>query len=327
MAPEWRECVTSWFGIQGARGNKGLTGQAAERLAELGLAGEWQQLQSLELRTELACTDLGIPIGQSRKIVEEATRSVETSPFSVHRKALARSITLGGVGSGVSEECATALRGWIPGRPSFSRARLLGCFKSWKPADDLREILLRGLYDEHPHCRVAALDSLISVFGTSPVLLKALTDMAIHDPRPEFRATGLMGLGKRRQWADAAASAALANLRSCSTVLLSIVCEARVRLGCHNDDDLQRMWQIWSTGAVDYWNVEEFSDALCTGWPRHQGLRSSFTMALKESVALAGLEIPLFYLIRNFPGDDEIASVIANYFLLIPESHPAMRRR
>ena len=153
MAPEWRECVTSWFGIHGARGNKGLTGQAAERLAELGFAGEWQQLQSLELRTELACTDLGIPIRQSRKIVEEATRSVETSPFSEHRKALARSITLGGVGSGVSEECAAALRGWIPGRPSFSRARLLGCFKSWKPADDLREILLRGLYDEHPHCR------------------------------------------------------------------------------------------------------------------------------------------------------------------------------
>ena len=313
-APEWRECVTSWFGIHGARGNKGLTGGAADRLRELGSAGEWQQLQSLELRTELACTDLGIPIGQSRKIVEEATRSVETSPFSPHRKALARSITLGAIGSGVSEECAAALQGWIPGRPSFSRARLLECFKSWQPANDLRKILLRGLYDEQPHCRVAALDSLISVFETSPGLEEALTGMAIHDPRPEFRATGLRGLGKRREWADAAGSAAVANLRSCSTVLLSIVCEARVRLGCHNDDDLQRMWHIWSTSAVDYWNVDEFTDALCTGWPRHQGLRNSFTAALKESVALAGLEIPLLYLIRNYPGDDEIASAIANYF-------------
>ena len=314
VAPEWRECVTSWFGIHGARGNKGLTGLAAVRLRDLGSSGEWQQLQSLELRTELACMDLGIPIGQSRKIVEEATRSVETSPFSLHRKALARSITLGAVGSGVSEECAAALQGWIPGRPSFSRARLLECFKSWQPANDLREILLRGLYDEHPHCRVAALDSLISVFGTSPELEEALTDMAIADPRPEYRATGLKGLAKRPEWADAAASAALANLQSCSTVLLSVVCEAHVRLGCHNDDDLQRMWHIWSTGAVDYWNVDEFTDALCTGWPRHQGLRESFTTALKESLALAGLEIPLLYLIRNFPGDDEIASVIAHHF-------------
>ena len=314
MAPEWRECVTSWFGIHGARGNKGLTGRAADRLRELGSAGEWQQVQSLELRTELACTDLGIPIGQSRKVVEEATRSVETSPFSLHRKALARSITLGSVGSGVSEECVAALQGWIPGRPSFSRARLLECFKSWKPANDLRKILLLGLYDEHPHCRVAALDSLISVFGTSPGLEEALTDMAIHDPRPEFRAMGLRGLGKRREWANAAASAAVANLRSCSTMLLSIVCEARVRLGCHNDDDLQRMWHIWSTGAVDYWNVEEFTDALCTGWPRHQGLRNSFTTALKEGGASAGLEIPLLYLMRNFPGDDDIALAIANHF-------------
>ena len=314
LAPEWQECVTSWFGIHGARGNKGLTGRAAERLRGLGSAGEWQQLQSLELRTELACTDLGIPIGQSRKIVEEATRSVETSPFPAHRKALARSITLGGAGSGVSEECAVALRGWVPGRPSFSRARLLECFKSWQPANDLREILLRGMHDEHPHCRVAALDSLISVFGTSPGLQEALMDMAIHDPRPEFRATGLRGLGNRREWADTAASAAVENLRSCSTVLLSIVSEVRVRLGCHNEDDLRRMWHIWSTGAVDYWNIEEFTDALCTGWPKHQGLRHRFTTALKEGASLAGLETPLLYLIHNFPGDDEIASVIADHF-------------
>ena len=314
MAPEWRECVTSWFGVHGARGNKRLTGQAAERLAELGSAGAWQQLQSLELRTELACTDLGIPISQSRKIVEEATRSVETSPFSPHRKALARSITLGAVRSGVSEECAIALQGWIPGRPSFSRARLLDCFKSWQPANDLREILLRGLYDEQVHCRIAALDSLISVFGASPGLEEALTDMAFHDPRPEFRATGLRGLGKRGEWEDSAGSAAVANLRSSSTELLSIVCEARVRLGGHNDDDLQRMWHIWATGAVDYWNVDEFTDALCTGWPRHQGLRDSFTSAMKESGALGNLEIPLLYLVRNYPGDDEIASVIANHF-------------
>ena len=313
-APEWRECVTSWFGIHGARASKGLTGRAADRLRDLGSTGEWQQLQSLELRTELACMDLGIPIGQSRKIVEEATRSVESSPFSLHRKALARSITLGAVRSGVSEECAGALQGWMPGRPSFSRARLLECFKSWQPANDLREMLLRGLYDEHPHCRVAALESLVSVFGTSPGLKESLTDMALHDPRPEFRATGLKGLAKRREWADAAASAALANLRSCSTVLLSAVCEAHVRLGNHNDDDLQRMWHIWSTGSVDYWNVEEFTNALCTGWPRHQGLRKSFTTALKERVATAGLEIPLLYLINNFPGDDEIASAIASYF-------------
>ena len=314
MAPEWRECVTSWFGIHGAQGNKGLTGQAAERLREQGATGAWQHLQSLELRTELACMDLGIPIGQSRNIVEEATRSVESSPFSLHRKALARSITLGAVGSGVSEECAGALRGWMPGRPSFSRAHLLECFNSWQPANDLRKILLRGLYDEHPHCRLAALDSLVSVFGTSPGVKECLTDMALHDPRPEFRATGLRGLAKRREWADAAASAALANLRSCSTSLLSAVSEAHVRLGSHNDDDLQRMWHIWSTGSVDYWNVEEFTNALCTGWPRHQSLRKSFTTALKERVGTAGLEIPLIYLMDNFPGDDEIASAIASYF-------------
>ena len=313
-APEWRECVTSWFGIHGARGNKELTGRAAEQLRELGSDGEWQQLQSLELRAELACTDLGIPIGQSRSIVEEATRSVETSPFPGHRKALARSIALGGVGSGVSEECAIALRRWTPGRPTFSRAALLECFKSWQPADDLREILQRGLYDEHPHCRLAALNSLISVFGALPGLERVLREMALHDARPEFRATGLIGLGKHSEWTDAAVAAAAANQQSSSAALLSSVCEVRVRLGCHNDDDLQRMWHIWSNGAVHYWNVDGFTDTLCSGWPKHQGLRRKFTTILKENSATAVLEMPLLYLIYNFPGDDEIASAIADHF-------------
>ena len=314
LEPEWRECVISWFGIHGARGNNSLAGRAAKQLRESGSTGEWQRLQSLELCTELACMDLGIPIGQSRKIVEEAVRSVETSPFPAHRKALARSITLGGVGSGVSEECAAALRGWFPGRSSYSRAELLKCFRSWQPADDLREILLRGLYDEYPHCRMAASDSLISAFGTSPRVEAALIEMAMHDARPEFRATGLRGLGQRREWAERAATAAAANLRSSSTELLSIVCEVRVRLGCHNDDDLRRMWHIWSTGTMEYWNEEEFTAALCSGWPRHQGLRNCCTTALKEQLGWPGLEVPLRYLLRNFPGDDEIASVIANHF-------------
>ena len=153
LSPKWRECVTSWFGIHGARGNKGLTGRAAGRLSQLGDAGEWQRLESLELRAELACTDLGLPISESRKAVQQATLAVETSPFPAHRTSLARIITLGAIGSAVRDECTASVRRWAPGRSSFGRASLLKTFETWEPEDDLREILLRALHDEDLQCR------------------------------------------------------------------------------------------------------------------------------------------------------------------------------
>ena len=314
LQPKWRECVTNWFGIHGAHANKGLTGQAARRLRELGDAGEWQRLQSLELRIELACRDFGIPVSESRKAVREAIQSVETSPFPSHRKALAHYITIGAVDSSVREECAAALRRWVPGRPSYSRASLLESFKSWKVADDLRESLLRGLHEEHVHCRLAALSSLVKVFGSWSELGPILYELAVHDPRPEIRAIGLKGLGKRAEWADMALAAASANLQTSSAELLLSACEVRVFFGRHDENDLQRMWRLWSARAVTYWQVEVFTDVLCSGWPTHMGLREAFTDALQHNVSSADREVGLQYLVRCYPYDDEIGSLVAGLF-------------
>ena len=314
LQPKWRECVTNWFGILGGRGNKGLTGKAARCLSESGDAGEWQRLQSIELRTELACSDLGIPISESRKAIGEATRSVETSPFPSHKKALAHYITVGAGDSGVREECTAALRRWVPGRPSYSRASLLESLKSWKVADDLRETLLRGLHEEHVHCRLAALSSLVEVFGAWPRLGETLYELAVRDPRPEIRAVGLRGLGQSAEWEDLALTASSANLRTSSAELLLTACEVRVRLGRHDEDDLQRMWRLWSARTIPYWQGQVFVDVLCSGWPTHTGVREAFTNALQHDVSPVDCEVPLQYLVRCYPYDDEIASLVAGLF-------------
>ena len=314
LQPKWRECVTNWFGIQGSRGNKGLTGKAAERLTELGREGEWQRLQSIELRTELACTDLGIPVGESRKAVREAARSVEASPFPSHRTTLAHYVTLGAVSSGVKSECLAAVRRWVPGRPSYSRASLLKSFQSWQASDDLHETLLRGLQDEHTHCRLAALDSLIEVFGPSRELGCKLYRLSLHDPRPEVRAIGLKGLARCLEWSDMAKTSSLANLKSGSAELLLSACDVRVRLGLANDEDLQRIWSIWSAGAADYRLGKDFVDTLCSGWPSHNGIRSAFTAALERETSSLDREVPLVYLLRCYPMDEEVASLTASLF-------------
>ena len=314
LQPKWRECVTNWFGIQGARGNKGLTGKAAKQLAERGQEGEWQRLQSIELRTELACTDLGIPVSESRKAVQEAVRSIETSPFSPHRTTLAHYIVLGALGSGVSAECIAAVRRWVPGRPSYSRAGLLKSLGAWQASHDLRETLLRGLEDEHIHCRLAALDSLVDVFGSDQELGDVLNRLALHDPRPEVRAIGLKGLARHPEWSHMAEKASAANLKSSSAELLLSACDVRIRLGLATDDDLQRMSEIWSTGAVDYTIRRNYIEILCSGWPSHKGIRSSFADTLKRQISSIDREVPLEYLLRCYPMDDEVASLTASLF-------------
>lgn len=314
LLPKWRECITNWFGIQGSRGNKGLTGKAAERLTEFGREGEWQRLQSIELRTELACTDLGIPVSESRKAVREAARSVETSPFPPHRTTLAHYVALGAVSSGVKGECLAAVRRWVPGRPSYSRASLLKSFQSWQASDDLHETLLRGLQDEHIHCRLAALDSLIEVFGPDRELGSKLHQLSLHDPRPEVRAIGLKGLARCPEWSDMAKTASSANLMSRSAELLLSTCDVRVRLGLANDNDLQRMWSIWSTGAAEYSLRKDFVDILCSGWPSHKGIRSAFTSALDRDLSSLDRDVPLEYLLRCYPMDVEVAALTASLF-------------
>lgn len=312
LRPRWRECVTNWFGIHGTRGNKGLTGLAVQRLRRLGEGGEWQRLQSLELLTELACTDLGLPINESRKTVEHATRSVDTSPFPTHRVSLARNLTLGAVGSGVRQECIASLRRWVHCRPS--RANLIRSFKSWQAEDDLRETLLRSLHDEDFQCRLEAMHCLLTVFASWPQLENVLYQLSINHPRPEVRSIALRGMLKRSEWAERAAIAAEANLQSSSAELLLVACTARVQLGCHDEDDLKRLSRILSARAVDYLHIQEFTETLCAGWPADEGIRKAFTSELERDDSPMEFQIPLQYLLRCYPNDDEIALLVAGLF-------------
>ena len=54
LQQHWRECLTSWFGIQGESGRRTLAASASQVLAELGRSGEWERLQMLSLRADLA---------------------------------------------------------------------------------------------------------------------------------------------------------------------------------------------------------------------------------------------------------------------------------
>ena len=311
---KWRECITDWFAIQGLRGNRRLAGIAALRLQELGEAGEWQRMQSLELRTELACADIGLPVGLSRIVIAEAGRSVAASPYPSHRTSIAKSLTLGALSPQLHDACAPWVQRWIPSRAPTSRASLLRSFDAWAEADDLRVTLLQALQDEDHECRAAAAHSLVSVFSSWPDLGAVLQGLAESNTRPEVRAIALRTLATKPEWHDRAARACETNAFPSSDELAFSIVVARVKNGQYRDEDLQRLSSLFSNHSIEFALGQEFVDTLCLGWPQRPSIRRSFESFLDSQVGTLYYGIPLAYLIRCYPDDAALASRLARLF-------------
>ena len=309
----WRESLICWFGILGIR-DKALSVRASKQLAELGNEGAWQQMHSLELRAEIATADLRFPVGEARKVVAQAAHEVEVSPFPEFRTALARNLTLGALGSSVREECETAVRRWMPGRPSNIRLRLLQAFKAWEPSDDLRNTLLRAHHDEDVRCQRAASETFAAVFSTSKDTLPKLKQLAVHHVQPAVRAAALHGLASRPEWMDSAVEAAEANVGSANVDLLLVVSRIRIHERLHDDTDLNRLWRLWITDAVDFWFRDELTDLLCAGWPQHSKMREAFVHQLDTQQISLREDIPFEYLMRCYPNDEIVANILAKHF-------------
>ena len=309
----WRESLICWFGILGIQG-KALSVKASKHLAELGNKGAWQQMHSLELRAEIATADLRFPVGEARKVVAQVAHEVEVSPFPEFRTALARNLTLGALGSSVREECKTAVRRWMPGRPSDIRLRLLQAFKAWEPSDDLRSTLLRAHHDEDVRCQRAASETFAALFSTSEDTLPKLKQLAVHHVQPEVRAAALHGLASRSEWMDSAVEAAEANVGSYNADLLLVVSRIRIRERLQDDTDLNRLWRLWITDSVDFWFRDELTDLLCAGWPQHSKMREAFVHQLNTQQRSLREDIPLEYLMRCYPNDENVANILAKHF-------------
>ncbi len=283
-------------------------------------------MQSLELRAEIATADLGLPVSEARRVVEQAASEAEVSAFPEFRMALGRSITLGALGSVVQSECQAAVRRWMPAQSAYKRLRLLQAFGSWEPSDALRGTVLRALHDEDSRCRRAASETYAAVFSGSEDTLSTLKQLSIHHVQPEVRAAALHGLGTRPEWAGSAAEAAAANVGTSNADLLLVVLQARIQHGLHDDTDLDFVWRLWRTDAVDFCFRDELVELFCVGWPQHPGLRQAFIQQFQSRLTPSEVDLPLEYLMRSCPNDSEIAAILARLFERNGEhfsSHPA----
>jgi len=311
LQEHWRECLTSWFGLQGEIGRRTLAAGGSQILAEIGQSGEWERLQTLSLRTELATADLGLPVGEARTTLTEAIREVDTSPFPEFRSKLARSITVGALGGSIKGECAAAIVRWTPGRSYFDRVRMIKAFGSWSESADLDETLRRALYDERVECRRAAAEAHAQAFAASPTAPQYLLSVAKLNARPEVRAAALHALSQVPAWSDFASEAAEWNIGS-QTPELQLTCIAtRVKIARQTSDDLAKLLTILSTDSLDYALRGQLNMLICDGWPRDAALRSRCLRFIQQEQGTADLPFPLVYLTSSYQNDSEITEAIA----------------
>jgi len=311
LQAHWRECLTSWFGIQGEIGRRTLAASANQILAEIGQDGEWERLQTLSLRTELATADLGLPVGEARNVLAEAVQEVDTSPFPDFRSKLAHSIALGALEGSIKEECASAIVRWSPARSHFERQQLLTALGGWSASVDLDETLRRALRDEQVECRWAAAESYARVFAANPSAASYLLGVSKSNVRPEVRAAALHALVQVSAWIGAASEAAEWNIGSHALELQLTCIAARVRTVRHTSDDLDKLLRILSTDSLDYALQQQLNRLICDGWQRDATLRSKCLHFIRQERGTLESDFPLEYLVSSYPNDSEIAGVIA----------------
>lgn len=319
LSPSWRETLICWFGVIGHRRQIQLMTDAAHRIEELGNEGAWQRMHALELRADIATSNLRFPVAESRNIMADAFDAVEVSPFVEHRTSLARSLTIGALDSPVREECRAKLREWLPGLHWQKRHSLLRAFRHFRPSDDLLATLQRTIADENGDCRRASAEALTSLFPDCPSTFRFLRDAAIGHARSDVRASALHGLAANPKWIESAVEAAKTNSSTGSPELLVEVLSVMIQAGQHTLDDFHQLVQCWSSRVLDFRYDQEVPNLLCSGWPDDPDVRQLFVEVLerpsRNRVSYRNTEsyLAMQYLVRCHPNDPDVACALARF--------------
>jgi hypothetical protein len=305
-----RDWLLNWFGIQGARGGKKFAGRIAAEVSAQGEAGEFERMSALQLCTELACSDLGLPVVDARTFLAKAATDVVLSAFKEHRTALAKSIAGGAVTSAVRDECQELIRSWMPGRSEYDRRDIVAALSSWRPSEDVLSGLLQGIRDDSVLVRRASAQTLAKVFAQSDEVLDQLISIASTSVSPEVRAAALHSLGANPNWKAEALSCATTNLHLSTEEVVLETTRIRIANEVHDEVDLQRLWKLWYQENVDHSLIDDLYELLAA-WKADSHLRQAFVAHVRrDSRSRSDDEVLLAYLVRSYPGDNEVASLV-----------------
>jgi hypothetical protein len=311
---KWRESVLSWFGINGLlRGNRRITEKGIAEL-KARCSTQWHRTALLQLRAQLACGDMGLTAKEARAAVEEAAGQVLVSPYEDYSRYVARQIAFGLRTPSVAERCREILSHWLPGHDAWRRAQLLRALSTWEPTADVVDAFFLALQDEDDGCRQAAAEGIAAWCRQGKPFGERLLHLVKAAAEANVAAGGLYALLSGAPGIAGLPQIAEFHRHSHHPAIAANAIRVRIKLGVHDAKDHERMFALLSSTRWPFRSTDVI-DGLVEGWGKDYSLRSR---ALKHIKDARHTDSPnrgevLAYLLRAFPGDEEIGEMAAEY--------------
>ena len=209
---------------------------------------------------------------------------------------------------------SSRIRQWFPRWHSYSLVGTFDVMTDWPDDPGLRPALWRGLHDEYFEVAQAAARTIGRRFAGQSEVADALCKLIASPPSVATAAAAIRAL-----WCGWPQHPELSTMldeasKSDSDLIAIAGIRGRIVLGNHNAEDFEHLMQL---AARDIYTLNDLiGEAMVAGWAGDERLR---TFALHETANEHGRAIrrirPDFgLLINGFPGDREVAALIASDF-------------
>ena len=248
------------------------------------------------------------------RLADKTFEQIELGRWHSLRRELAAHTINGLCSPTLKAKVSSRIRQWFPRWHSYSLVGTFDVMADWPDDPGLRPALWRGLHDEYFEVAQAAARTIGRHFAGQSDVADALYKLIASPPSVATAAAAIRAL-----WCGWPQHPELSTMldeasKSDSDLIAIAGIRGRIVLGNHNAEDFEHLMQL---AARDIYTLNDLiGEAMVAGWAGDERLR---TFALHETANEHGRAIrrirPDFgLLINGFPGDREVAALIASDF-------------
>ena len=254
------------------------------------------------------------------RLADNAFNQIELGRWASVRRSLAQHAIEGLSSPTLKTAVVGKIRQWFPRWHSYGLVEAFQAMGDWPDDPGMRSVLWRGLHDEYFGAAQAAARTIGKRFGGQSDLSDALFALIAAPPTISAAAAAIEALW--RGWSnDSRLSAVLVEARKSENDLIAIAgIRGRIALGIHDADDFEALTEV--AAREDFSSGGLVDEALLAGWTGDARLKS---YALKETTSerrrrgVRRLRPDFGLLINGFPGDPDVANLLASDFA---QEHP-----
>lgn len=313
--PKWTEAILSLLYL--TRSTESVTALVQRIRAKQNTAvGSYAVAQILG---EVAFGDFNLSVSVAKELAHESFTEIETKSWLPHRERLLEN-AIGGLRSVRTREMVqTKLKSWFPDRTRWTRESVFLAIREWPSTPDVRDALLRGLFDEYSDIQRAAGRTLADLFGGDTKTKEIVARLAWQEDNPRVRAAAIECLFKGWPDCEKLKSILEANRSSAFPRLRLAAIAGIVERNEQRDNDQAALFELgMGDVGIDYRWRDLLVNTLATGWRGLIEVKQKCFDAIEKSRNpfnysrfLFDTEIAKAVLLIGFPKDEDVAKYFA----------------